>query len=298
MKEASEKRRGLREVKCPTGLTWANIKAELLAIWESNIKAWKIDLAYPISFARQCMAPFIFILPFIIYGLALLGGNYSEHLEQLVGTGDMVSFVFTGYMIIGFIGTAVWAMGFSIRREQWFGTLESIYVTPTSRLSLVLGMALHSTVHQSLGTMIEFAAIYAMFGLALQVQGILPALGIFALMMFALYGFGILVAALSLVLKEGWIIAEGLHSIMMILSPVTYPLIVLPTVLQQASNILPTAPALVGMRSFLLESYTPEVVGNIFLHLIVLDVAWILFGIFIFYLTDRYVRKRGSLEKY
>jgi len=288
----------LRETKCPTGFNWTNLKAELRAIWECNIKEWKIELAYPISFIRQCISPLILLLPFLIYGMVLIGGRYSENLEKLVGTGDVVTFIFTGYMIMGFIGTAVWAMGFSIRREQWFGTLESIFVTPSSRLSLVLGMALHSTVHQSLGTAIEFAVIYLVFGLALKIGGILPALGIFALMMFALYGFGILVSALSLVLKEGWIVAEGFHSIMMILSPVAYPLVVLPTIAQQASAVFPTAPALVGMRAFLIENYTPEVVGNIFLHLLVLDIVWILFGILVFYLTDIYVRKRGSLEKY
>lgn len=298
MKETDGKEHRLQEVKCPTGFTWNNLKAELRAIWESNIKAWKIDLAYPISFVRQCFSPLIFLLPFIIYGLALIGGRYSEHLEELVGTGDIVTFIFTGYMIMGFIGTAIWAMGFSIRREQWFGTLESIYVTPTSRLSLVLGMALHSTVHQSLGTGIEFLVIYFLFGLTLQIQGVLPALIIFALMMIALYGFGILISALSLLLKEGWIVSEGLHSIMMILSPVTYPLIVLPSIAQQVSKTLPTAPALVGMRAFLIENYTYKAVSNIFLHLLALDMAWIAFGILIFYLADLHVRKRGSLGKY
>lgn len=298
MKERDDNKAQLRKVKCPTGFTLNNLKAELRAIWESNIKAWKIDLAYPISFIRQCISPLIFLLPFIIYGLAVIGGRYSENLEKLVGTGDIVTFIFTGYMIMGFIGTAIWAMGFSIRREQWFGTLESIYVTPTSRLSLVLGMALHSTVHQSLGTAIEFLAIYLLFDLTLQLQGILPALIIFALMMIALYGFGILISALSLLLKEGWIVSEGLHSIIMILSPVTYPLVVLPNIAQQVSKTLPTAPALVGMRAFLIENYTLKAVSNIFLHLLALDLVWIAFGIFIFYLTDIYVRKRGSLGKY
>lgn len=288
----------LGEVTCPTGFNWTNLKAELRAIWESSIKAWKIELAYPISFLRQSVSPLIILLPFLIYGMVLVGGRYSENLERMVGTGDVVTFIFTGYVIMGFIGTAVWAMGFSIRGEQWFGTLESIFVTPTSRLSLVLGMALHSTVHQSIGTAVEFAIIYAVFGLGLKIGGILPALGIFVLMMLALYGFGILVSALSLVLKEGWIVAEGLHSIMMILSPVVYPLVVLPTVAQQASAIFPTAPALVGMRVFLIENYQPEVIGNIFLHLLALDAAWILFGILVFHLTDIYVRKKGSLEKY
>lgn len=298
MKEIEERRSRISEVRCPTGFTWRNLKAELRAIWESNVKAWKIDLAYPISFIRQCISPLVFLLPFLIYGLAVIGGRHSQNLEELVGTGDVVTFIFTGYMIMGFIGTAVWAMGSSIRREQWIGTLESIYVTPTSRLSLVLGMALHSTIHQGLGTIVEFIAIYLTFGLALQIQGILPALLIFGLMMVALYGFGILISALSLVLKEGWIVSEGLHSIMMILSPVTYPLAVLPNIAQQMSKTMPTAPALVGMRAFLLKDYSYTAIGNVLLHLLILDAVWILFGIFIFHMADVYVRKRGSLSKY
>jgi len=189
-------------------------------------------------------------------------------------------------------------MGFSIRRERWFGTLEAIYVTPSSRLGQVLGMALHSTVHQILGTIIQFIVIYLTFGLALKIDGILPALAIFALMMIALYGFGIVISALGLILKEGWVVSDSLYSIMMILSPVAYPLAVLPTVAQQASYLFPTAPALIGMRSFLIENYQPEVAGNVFLHLLGLGAAWILFGIVVFRVTDVYVRKRGMLKKF
>ena len=289
---------GIQEVSCPVGLTLANLKAELRAIWESNLKEWKIEFAYPVSFVRSLIQPLVFLFPFLIYGLALMGGRFSENLMSLVGTGDIVTYIFTGYIIMGFIGTAVWAMGFSIRKEQWFGTLESVYVTPTNRLSLVLGMALHSTVHQSIGTILEFAVIYAVFGLALKIEGILPALVIFALMMFALYGFGIIMSSLILILKEGWIASEALYSIMMILSPVAYPLLVLPNLVRQISNFFPTAPALIGMRSFLIENYNPEIIGNIFLQLLALDIAWILFGVLVFHLTDAHVRKKGTLGKY
>ncbi len=294
MKESREP----RKVSCPTGFTLANLKAELRAMWECNVKEWKVELAYPVSFLRSTIEPVIFLLPFLIFGLVLVGGRYSETLKQYVGTGDIVTYVFVGYMIMGFIATAVWAMGFSIRKEQWFGTLESIYVTPTSRLSLVFGMALHSTIHQSIGTFLEFGVIYAVFGLALKIQGIIPTLAVFALMMFALYGFGIFISALCLLLKEGWIVSEAFQSIMMILSPVAYPLAVLPNFAQKISLLFPTTPALIGMRSFLLEGYKLEIVGNVFLHLLALDLAWILFGITMFYITDRYVRGRGTLGKY
>ena len=288
----------MRQVNCPTGFNWSNLKAELKAVWESNVKDWKIEFAYPVSFIRQLISPIVFLLPFLIYGLVLVGGEYSENLALLVGTGDVVAFIFTGYMLMGFIGTAVWAMGFSIRRERWFGTLEAIYVTPTSRLGQVLGMALHSTIHQIFATIIQLVVIYGTFGLALKIQGILPALGIFALMMLALYGFGIVISALGLILKEGWVVSDSLYSIMMILSPVAYPLIVLPTIAQQASAFFPTAPALIGMRSFLIEGYRAEAFGNVFVHLLILGVVWILFGIIVFRITDVYVRKRGMLTKF
>ena len=174
------------------------------------------------------------------------------------------------------------------------GNLRNAYQPPGSSI----GIALHSTVHQIVGTIIQLIVIYLTFGIGLKVEGILPALGIFALMMLALYGFGIVISALGLILKEGWVVSDSLYSIMMILSPVAYPLIVLPTVAQQASALFPTAPALIGMRSFLIEGYQAEAFGNVFLHLLVLGVAWILFGIVVFRLTDVYVRKRGMLKKF
>ncbi len=144
MLEKDNKRYRLREVNCPTGFNWTNLKAELHAVWESNVKDWKIEFAYPVSFVRQMISPLVFLVPFLIYGIVLVGENgYSENLAQLVGTGDVVTFIFTGYIMMGFIGTAVWAMGFSIRQERWFGTLQAIYVTPTSRLVQVMGMAIH-----------------------------------------------------------------------------------------------------------------------------------------------------------
>ena len=296
--DKSKREHRLREVNCPTGLNWSNLKAELKAVWESYIKDWKIEFAYPVSFIRQLISPIVYLLPFMLYGIALVGGRYSPNLEQMVGTGDVVTFTFTGYMLMGFIGTAVWAMGFSIRRERWFGTLESIYVTPSSRLGQVLGMALHSTVHQMLGTIIQFIFIYLTFGIGLKIEGTLPALAIFALMMLALYGFGIVISALGLILREGWVVSDALYSIMMILSPVAYPLVVLPTIAQNASALFPTAPALIGIRSFLMENYHAEAFGNVFLHLLLLGTAWILFGILVFNLTDGYVRKRGMLKKF
>jgi ABC-type polysaccharide/polyol phosphate export permease len=85
---------------------------------------------------------------------------------------------------------------------------------------------------------------------------------------------------------------------MSILSPIAYPLTGLPRLPQQASAIYPTAPAMIGMRTYLMPGYQPEVVSNVFLHLLVLAGLWILFGVLMFNLMDKYMRKRGLLEKF
>jgi len=52
------------------------------------------------------------------------------------------------------------------------------------------------------------------------------------------------------------------------------------------------------MRSFLIENYQAEAFGNVFLHLLILGAAWILFGVLVFKITDKYVRKKGLLTKF
>ena len=151
------------------------------------------------------------------------------------------------------------------------------YIDPIKNLEVIFGGALILIVMEgsrrktgpTLPILALLSVIYAVFGLGLNIQGTLPALAIFALMMFALYGFGILISSLALFLKEGWIVAEGLYSILMILSPVAYPLAVLPNVARQVSGVFPTGSALIGMRSFLMEGYPAQAVGTIFLHLLV-----------------------------
>ena len=47
MKKLDVETLGLGEIPCPSGFTLANLKAELVAVWESSVKEWKIELAYP-----------------------------------------------------------------------------------------------------------------------------------------------------------------------------------------------------------------------------------------------------------
>jgi ABC-2 type transport system permease protein len=270
----------------------------LRAINAENIKEWKIELKYKPDFIRQFFEPFVYLFPYFLYGFALLGGRYSEHLQSLTGISDMVAYTFIGYLFIGFLNTACWAMGFSLRKEQWYGTLETIFVAPVPRWVYVAGMALHSTCHQGLIMLIQAVVITTFFAIVLHMSGIFVTLVVVLLMLLGLYGLGIIVAGLTIALKQWWVVSEALSTLIVVVTPIAYPLAVLPLVLRRASMFLPTTYGIIGVRHLLLGEELVVSLPTIFLRLGLILVVWLTFGMIVFLLMDRYGRRKGSLSIY
>ncbi|UCD06427.1 MAG: ABC transporter permease [candidate division WOR-3 bacterium] len=270
----------------------------LRAVNAENIKEWKIELTYKPDFIRQFIEPFVYLFPYFLYGFALLGGRYSEHLRSITGISDMVAYTFIGYLFIGFLNTACWAMGFSLRKEQWFGTLETIFVAPVPRWVYVAGMALHSTCHQGLIMLIQAVVIATFFAIVLQMSGIFMALSIVLLMLLGLYGLGIIVAGLTIALKQWWVVSEALSTLIVVVTPIAYPLAVLPLVLRKMSMFLPTTYGIIGVRHFLLGEELVIGLPTIILRLFLILIVWLTFGMIVFLVMDRYGRKKGSLSIY
>lgn len=274
------------------------IKHYLRAINAENIKEWKIELKYKPDFIRQFFEPFVYLFPYFLYGFALLGSRYSENLKILTGINDVFAYVFIGYLIMGFLNTACWAMGASLRKEQWYGTLETIFVAPVPRWVYVAGMALHSTFHQGLIMLIEAIVVVFFFKIIFNINGMFFSLILLLLMISALYGLGILVAGLTIGLKQWWVISEALSTLINIITPIAYPLAILPVFLQKFSLLLPTTYGVMGIRHYLIGETLQLDIPTIFLRLAVMLILWIVFGLTTFLIMDRYGRKKGVLALY
>jgi ABC-2 type transport system permease protein len=288
----------MRKTKQPARNLKYTVFHYLRAINAENIKEWRIELKYKPDFIRQFFEPFVYLFPYFLYGFALLGGRYSEHLRSLTGISDMIAYTFIGYLFIGFLNTACWAMGFSLRKEQWFGTLETIFVAPVPRWVYVAGMALHSTCHQGLIMLIQAVVITTFFAIVLQTSGLFISLIVVLLMLLGLYGLGIIVAGLTIALKQWWVVSEALATLIVVVTPIAYPLAVLPLVLRKVSMFLPTTYGIIGVRHFLLGEQLVVSLPTIFLRLSLILVVWLSFGMLIFLIMDRFGRKRGSLSIY
>ncbi len=270
----------------------------LRAINAENVKEWKIEMSYRFDFIRGFIEPVVYILPYVFYGIAIVGGRFSQTLYDLTGSGDIITYTVIGWVVMGFLNTACWAMGFALRKEQWFGTLETVFAAPVPRWVYIGGMAFHSTLHQGAMILIQIMAVHLIFRLFFKTSGLLPALFFIGLMVIALYGLGIFVASLALIFKQGWMIAEILHSLVSIATPIAYPLAVLPTFLQKVAKIFPTTYGITLARHFLLGERTIWGVAEGTFRLILLGFCWILFGLIVFNMIDRKVRREGTLAYY
>ncbi|HDR00149.1 MAG TPA: hypothetical protein ENN51_07705 [candidate division WOR-3 bacterium] len=276
----------------------ATLRHYARAVWAENIKEWKLELTYKADFARSLIDPVIYLLPYLLYGVALVGGRESEHLQKLVGTSDIITFITIGYLFIGFLNMALWAMGFSLRKEQFYGTLESVFAAPVPRWVFTLGMSCHSILHQALIIAVQLGFIFALYAITVSPSGILPSLAIVGLMLIALYGVGMLMASTTLIFKQGWIVSEILSSLIMVITPIAYPLAVLPVFMQRAALFVPTTYGILGVRHFLLGEQLDFSLGTVFFRLSVLCVVWVAFGLIVFALIDRWTRRSGTLSHY
>lgn len=270
----------------------------LKAIWAESMKEWKIELSYKLDFLRGLVEPFIFVLPYLLFGMALVGGRQSANLERLVGTRDVVTFVILGYLFMGFLNTALWGMGFALRKEQFYGTLESVFVAPVPRWVYVGGMAMHSTMHQGLIILIQVVFLNFIFKLVFKVSGLLPSFLVIGLMLIALYGIGMMMSALALIFKEGWLISEALSTIIGVVTPIAYPLMVLPLFLQKFSYFFPTTYGILVVRHFLIGEKMGFSLPAAVLRMLGLCVLWVAVGLFVFSVVDKKTRREGTLAHY
>ena len=268
------------------------------AVWAQNVKEWKLELTYKADFARGLIDPVIYLLPYLLYGVALVGGRQSANLQKLVGTSDIVTYITLGYVFIGFLNMALWAMGFSLRKEQFYGTLESVFAAPVPRWVFTLGMSVHSILHEALMIAVQLIFITAVFSIAVNPAGLLPSLAMVGLMVIALYGLGMIMASTTLIFKQGWLISEALGSILLVITPIAYPLAVLPVFMQKAALTVPTTYGILTVRHFLLGEQMGFSVGTAFLRVAVLCVVWVVFGLVVFALIDKYTRRSGTLSHY
>lgn len=97
--------------------------------------------------------------------------------------------------------------------------------------------------------------------------------------------------------KEGWRSILIVHSVLMFLTLIAFPIVVLPNYLQGIAKLNPLTFAIEGFRNAFLFGVSFEVMRYLFILIIAVPILLAL-GVIIFQITEKMLRKKALLGQY
>ena len=283
-----------------TTLVQRSFRSELQALLAVARKEWTIFRRYPSWIVAFLVWPLLFPFGYIFTAKALGGpsGAGVEVFKNLTGTGDYLSYIVIGTTMYMWLNITLWDVGFQLRSEQMRGTLESNWLCPVWRISIVLGGSI-----TKLGTALFFLAVTALefwlvFGIHLVGGNPLLLLAILLLTVASIYGIGFAFASLVLRFKEANTMVFLVRGIFMIFCGITAPVAVLPGWMQEVAAFLPLTYTIRAIRAVTLNGATLAQIGPDLAKLAIFALVLPLGGLMAFRITERRARRSGSLAQY
>ena len=262
------------------------VKWNLQVIYETFLREFKIFLRYPYWLFVSIVSPFLWVTLFVLFSRAF------------VSSGDIVGFITIGMVGLELAGVALWGVGLGLRREQMRGTLISLYTTPASRLSIMIGISLENLVEFLFGALIIVGYATFAFGLTTRVRDPFAVLLTFILSYLALFAMGLVMASITMVIKEPNALINLTQPILFIFSGVFFPISVLPYEVRIVAYGIPLTYAIGGMRKSLLMGYTFYDLLPDFFALSVFTVVLSLLGVMLLKYIEKRALVKGSLSKF
>jgi ABC-2 type transport system permease protein len=280
-----------------TSLSRPNIKSQLRAIFVIARKDWKVFWRYPLNAISSVFQPIIWVIPIYFMGKAFSTNGQASGFAAYTGSGDYMSYILLGTVLSNFITTVFWGMGYALKEDMDAGVLESNWLTPVSRLHILIGRTLTSLLTTTIISLVMLSIASTLFGFRPSgniVAAILTAIP----MLVGLYGFGFAFAALVLILREANTLVDVSSFLVQGLSGSSFPVNSLPSWLIPVSLMLPLTYGFDAVRGFLLKTNTLLPLNVEVLILVVFMFAMLWFGSWIFYRVERRVRSLGTLGQH
>jgi ABC-2 type transport system permease protein len=269
------------------------------ALWAIAHREWLIFRRYPSWIFALLIWPAIFPAMYILSARALAGpdGSGLKVFLYNAGTANFLGYIIVGTTVWMWQNIVLWDVGFALRQEQWRGTLESNWVSPTNRFSFLVGNSLTQLVSVMLFILVSYLEFTLFFGVRFAGS---PALALLV-MLFAIpsiYGLGFAFASLVIAAKEAQNFVFLVRGIVMIFCGITFPLAVLPSWMQGVALWLPQTHIIAAMRMALLTDAGLAGLRSELIILTFFGVFWLAVGYALFVWMDRRARRTGVIGQY
>lgn len=283
-----------------TTLAQRSLGSELRALLAVAHKEWVIFRRYPSWIMAFLIWPVLFPFGFIFSAKALGGPDGSGLVawSALTGTTDYLAYIVVGSTIYIWLNITLWDVGFQLREEQMRGTLESNWLSPVWRISIMLGGTLTKLGVALIFLTVTIAEFRLFFGVRLLQGNQFLLLLLMVLLIPSIYGIGLTFASLVLRFKEANAMVFLVRGIFMVFCGISYPLEVLPDWMRQIAAFLPLTYAIRSIRAVALSGAGFSDIRMDLLYLSIFAVVLPVLGLSAFRLTERHARRTGTLGQY
>ncbi len=254
---------------------------------------------YPGQLTMEIIIPIIFAAMPMLLGRSMSGADAAANFAGNTGTTNYVAYLLIGSAVFTIVSAAFWHIAYWVRFEQETGTLEAVYITPTSSSWLVAGVSMYSAIRGVSSSVLAFLLGCLIFRVNPFTGDVFLALLFVFVGLIPLYGFAFLFGAVVLKVKESNSLLNLMQWLVSFLMGVFYPVTVLPAFLRFVAQLFPPTWMVNGVRSSLLGvGYFME---TWYLDLAVLWVFMIiapLLGIWVFRRTEGNLRGNEGIGQF
>ena len=271
--------------------------------WSSAVAETRIRLInitrYPGQLTMEILIPIIFASMPMLLGRSMSGADAAANFEGNTGTTNYVAYLLIGSAVFTIVSSAFWHIAHWVRFEQETGTLEAIYVTPTSSTWLIAGVSMYSAIRGVGSAIVAFLLGCLVFRVNPFQGDVILALIFIFVGLIPLYGLTFLFGAVVLKVKESNSLLSLMQWVVSFLMGVFYPVTVLPVFLRFVAQLFPPTWMVNGVRSSLLG--VGYFMGNWYLDLAVLWTFMLfapLLGIWVFRRAEGNLRGNEGIGQF
>ena len=231
-------------------------------------------------------------ITFIGAGVELVGGGEGTDTERLM------TFLLVGALIWSYLSMIFDVLSETVQWERWEGTIEYTFMSPTSRVTHLLGMGVYAVVYGIARTAVVLGVAMLAFDLDLSEANYWAALVVLSVCSVSLVGFGVVAAVMPLLSPEkGQQVTYIVSALLLLVSGVYYPVKVLPDWMQIIAQYSPVTYALEGSRAALQDGVGLSQLWGSIWPLLVMGAIFVPMGLFVFHLGESYAKRTGKLKR-
>jgi len=262
------------------------MKEVLIAFLGETRKGLLISWTY-----RANMVATLLTVGFVFVGIGFLMGDGQLKPAEM---GPM----FLGYLVWFFAMGAISDLAWGIRGEMTAGTLEQIAMSPSPIGAVLLGRAFANLLWSIVQVLIQGTVLMLLLRIRLPMRW--EGLVILGITLVGVYGFGFVIAGMTLVFKQIESMANLIQNVLLFMNGTLLPIAVMPPWLAVIAQTLPSTQGIVVLRRVVLggSSLAGTWRDGSLVWLLVHSTAYFAVGWAVFAYCERLAKARGSLGQY